>query len=280
MNISICITDDGHGCPPPVEKSDAVFDAAEKPRNDATGGQGLMLVRGLVGRELRGSSICVLGRKGERSPPWNFHSWRKNPRCWMGNAFSHKRVLVVEDDTLVGMGLKTTLEKMGHTVVGQAATAAEAEAMFRQHKPDMVLMDIRLDGADGIELAKKLLAERRCPTIIVSAYSDPELINRASAAGVFGYLIKPVIAEALAAQIEVAFERFVDHETVVKEKEALAQTLETRKLIERAKGIFMKRLNLDEQEAHRRLQLESQKRRVSLPELAKKIIESEELLGG
>src|SRR5688572_1833619 len=105
---------------------------------------------------------------------------------------SGQRVLVVEDDTLVGMGMKAQLEKLGHTVVGQAATAAEAVEAFAKTTPDLVLLDIRLDGDDGIELAQRLLKERRVPTIIVSAYSDRELIDRASSAGVFGYLVKPV----------------------------------------------------------------------------------------
>ncbi len=191
-----------------------------------------------------------------------------------------RRVLIVEDDTLVGMGLKAQLEKLGHVVVGQASTADEAIALYRQWQPDIVLMDIRLDSADGVELAGRLLKERRCPMIIVSAYSDKELVERASAAGVFGYLIKPVSGESLQAQIEVALLRFREQEQLVQQKHELEQTLENRKVIERAKGIFMKRLNLDEGEAHRRLQQESQRRRTSLPDLARKIIESEELLGG
>ncbi|HXE55887.1 MAG TPA: response regulator [Tepidisphaeraceae bacterium] len=193
---------------------------------------------------------------------------------------THRRVLIIEDDTLVGMGLRAQLEKLGHEVVAQAASAAEAEAMYREYQPDAVLVDIRLDDTDGIELARKLLAERPCPMVILSAYGDNELVERASAAGVFGYLIKPVTAEGLGAQIEVAVRRFQQQEQLIREKDALAQTLETRKLVERAKGIFMKRMNLDEPEAHRRLQLESQKRRMSLAELAKRVIESEELLGG
>jgi response regulator NasT len=116
--------------------------------------------------------------------------------------------------------------------------------------------------------------------VILSAYSEQQLIQRAGAAGVFGYLIKPVAIESLAAQIEVALRRFEEQEQVRQQKDELAATLETRKLVERAKGIFMRRLNLDEPEAHKRLQHESQKRRMSLGELAKKIIESEELLGG
>ena len=191
-----------------------------------------------------------------------------------------RRVLIVEDDTLVGLGLRSQLERFGHEVIAQAATAAAAIEIYRSQRPDVVLLDIRLGSDDGIALASQLLKERRCPMIILSAYSDRELIERASAAGVFGYLIKPASAESLQAQIEIASRRFLEHEKLTIEKEALAQTLETRKLVERAKGIFMKRLQLDEAEAHRRLQQESQRRRISLPDLAKRIIDSEELLGG
>lgn len=191
-----------------------------------------------------------------------------------------QRVLIVEDDTLVGLGLKANLERLGHDVVGQAATAEEALRLFREHKPTLVLLDIRLNGDDGLSLAGQLLKEQRVPTIVVSAYSDPELVRRAGSAGVFGYLIKPVSGEALAAQIEVAVKRFAEQEQLIAEKEALAQSLETRKLVERAKGIFMKRMGLSEADAHRRLQQESQRRRISLADLAKKVIESEDLLGG
>jgi AmiR/NasT family two-component response regulator len=191
-----------------------------------------------------------------------------------------RRVLIVEDDTLVGLGLRSQLEKFGHEVIAQASTASEAIALYRAHKPDVVLLDIRLGAEDGIDLATQLLKERRCPMLILSAYSERELVERATAAGVFGYLIKPVSGEALQAQMEVALHRFLEHEGLAREKESLAQTLETRKLVERAKGIFMKRMQLDEAEAHRRLQQESQRRRIGLAELAKRVIESEDLLGG
>jgi response regulator NasT len=190
------------------------------------------------------------------------------------------RVLIVEDDTLVGLGLRAQLEKLGHQVVGHVSIASEAKSIYREHQPDVVLMDIRLDGIDGIVLATELLAERRCPMVILSAYGDKELVERAGAAGVFGYLIKPVTIEGLQAQIEVAVRRFQAQEQLIAEKDSLTQTLETRKLVEKAKGIFMKRMKLDEAEAHRRLQQESQKRRISLAELAKRVIDSEQLLGG
>jgi response regulator NasT len=176
------------------------------------------------------------------------------------------------------MGLKANLEKIGCSVVGQASTEPEALALFRQHKPSIVLMDIRLDGADGIDLAAKLLAERHCAMVMVSAYSDAELIRRAGAVGIYGYLIKPASREALAAQIEVAVNRCKEHQQLLEQAQSLAENLEKRKLIEKAKGILMKRLKLDENTAHRTLQLECQKRRITITEFAKKVIESEEIM--
>jgi two-component system, response regulator PdtaR len=193
---------------------------------------------------------------------------------------SRRRVMIVEDDALVGMGLRKQLERLGHSVVAHAASAGEAVVLFESTSPDIVLMDIRLDGSDGIELAARLLAKRRVPMIIISAFSDRTLIERAGEVGVFGYLIKPISGESLAAQMEVAARRFAEHEQLAEQNRQLTQTLENRKLVERAKGIFMKRLSLDENEAHRRLQQESQKRRINVVELARKIIESEEMLGG
>lgn len=195
-------------------------------------------------------------------------------------AVGQLRVLIVEDETLVGMGLRDVLERMGHVVVAHADNADAARAEYRDEQPDLVLMDIRLGADDGIQLAAELQRVRRCPMIIVSAYGEQSLIERAGAAGVFGYLIKPVSIEGLQAQIEVAMLRFKEHERVRSEKDELATMLESRKLVERAKGIFMRRLGLDEPEAHKRLQQESQKRRMSIGDLAKRIIESEELLGG
>jgi response regulator NasT len=141
------------------------------------------------------------------------------------------------------------------------------------------MLDICLGEDDGLELAVILLEERRVPMIVLSAFSDQELINRASEVGVFGYLIKPASIEALAAQIEVAMQRFGDQEQLRSEKQQLTLALETRKLLDRSKGILMKRLSLDESQAHRWMQTESQKRRISVNELAKRVIDSDDLLG-
>ena len=195
-------------------------------------------------------------------------------------ATDHLRILIVEDESLVAMGLADQLVRMGHSVIGQAKSAADALDQFRRLEPDLMLVDVRLDGGDGIDLARQCLQIRRVTMIVISAFSDAELLRRAGEAGVFGYLIKPVEQGQLAAQLQVAVLRAREAEQLRLEKEQLVTSLETRKLVERAKGIFMRRLDLDEPEAHKRLQQESQKRRISLAELAKKIIESEELLGG
>src|SRR5688500_9290403 len=160
-------------------------------------------------------------------------------------ATGRMKVLIVEDETLVGMGIQDALTKMGHEVVGQAASQAEALEQFKKSQPDLVLIDIQLDGGDGIELAKEIAQVRRVPMLILSAFSDAELVRRAGEAGVFGYLIKPVEQRQLEAQLEVAVRRFREGEQLRLEKDQLAQNLETRKLVERAKGIFMRRLHLD-----------------------------------
>ncbi|MGA2497708.1 MAG: response regulator [Tepidisphaeraceae bacterium] len=189
------------------------------------------------------------------------------------------RVLIVEDESLVGMMLRQMLDRMGHTVLGQAANAVEAAELYRRHNPDLVLMDIRLAGSDGLEVARTLLEERPCPVVVVSAYSDKELIARAAAVGVFGYLVKPVNERELEAQIEVALRRFADQQAATMEIVRLERDLETRRLLDRAKGILMKRAKLTEDEAHRRLLQESQKRRIPLPQLCKTIIESDQVMG-
>jgi two-component system, response regulator PdtaR len=190
-----------------------------------------------------------------------------------------RRVMIVENETLVGMGLRSQLERLGHEVVGQVSGAADALIMHDERKPDLILVDIRLGADDGIDLAEQLIKMRRVPVLIVSAFGDKELVERAAAAGVFGYLIKPPTTPSLAAQIAVAVYRQKEQEALILENQTLAETLETRKLVEKAKGILMRRLKLDESEAHKRLQQESQKRRLGVADLARRLIDSEDIIG-
>jgi two-component system, response regulator PdtaR len=189
------------------------------------------------------------------------------------------RVLIVEDDTFVGGLIQASLERLGHSVVGQPSDESHSIELFRKLTPELVIMDIRLNDTDGIELTRTLLSERAVPVVIVSAFSDNELIQRAAAAGVFGYLIKPVNDRSLAAAITIAVGRFSETSALQSQNTELAVALETRKLVDRAKGILIKRLKLAEPDAHRRLQSEAQKRRITMSDMAKKVIESEELLG-
>jgi len=190
-----------------------------------------------------------------------------------------RRVLIVEDNSFIALGLRGDLEQLGHEVVGMAAGAEEARQLFRERAPNLLLMDVRLGADDGIELTRQLYAERACPVVIVSAFSDAELVARATEVGVFGYLVKPVAPDSLRVQIAVAVRRFDEAQRLEQENRGLLTRLESRKLIEKAKGVLMKRLNLDEETAHRRLQLESQKRRINIAECAKRVIESEKMLG-
>ena len=190
-----------------------------------------------------------------------------------------RQVLIVEDNSFIALGLRGDVEQLGHDVVGMAAGAEEARELFRARNPNLLLMDVRLGKDDGIELTRQLYAERACPVVIVSAFSDAELVARAAEVGVFGYLVKPVAPDALRVQIAVAVRRFEESQALLRENRELLARLESRKLIEKAKGVLMKRLNLDEEAAHRRLQLESQKRRINIAECAKRVIESEKMLG-
>jgi len=188
------------------------------------------------------------------------------------------RCLIVEDETLVAMGLHAHLQRLGHVVVAQASNASEAETLYRQQEPDLVLMDIRLNKDDGIAVATRLLQQRPCPIIIISAFDDQALVKRASDAGVFGYLTKPITPRVLAPQIQVAVQRFNDHRALTAQKEALETTLAQRKTIEKAKGLIMQSMHISEAEAHKYLQHESQRRRQNIHDVARLFVETPALL--
>jgi len=189
-------------------------------------------------------------------------------------------VLVVHRSASQRTSLPDQFARLGFTVVGEADNVQQALDLYLQHQPQVLVVDTQVEGEDAFDLAAKLTAIRRCVVIVVSAQSDAATVERAAGGGVFAYLVAPVTDESLAAALTVSLHRFADQDRLLKENQQLNQTLENRKLIERAKGIYMKHLGLGEPEAHRKLQQESQKRRMALVDLARKIIESEELLGG
>lgn len=186
-------------------------------------------------------------------------------------------VLLVEDETVVGGAIQALLRRLGHHVIGQAENERQALQMFEQGKPDLVLMDIKLKHDDGIQVVESLLAEKPVPVVVLSAYSDPEYVTRAAAVGVFGYLLKPASLHSLSAAITIAMSRFCEQHQLQQQHDELARTLASRKLVDRAKSILMNRLKLSESDAHRRLQLESQKRRVTIGDIAQRVIDSEDM---
>lgn len=182
------------------------------------------------------------------------------------------RVLIADDEGLRLLSLKRQLETMGHHVVGEASRGDEAVALACELKPDLAILDIKMPGLDGIEAAAAITAERPIPIILLTAFSEPELVARADAAGVMAYLIKPVGEENLLPAITLAVSRMREFKTLQAEVNDLKEALETRKVVERAKGILMERLGLTEVEAFRRLQRRSQDENKKLGEVAQAII--------
>ncbi|NPV52012.1 MAG: response regulator [Firmicutes bacterium] len=180
--------------------------------------------------------------------------------------FRRLKVLVAEDESLVAMGLKSALKRLGHEVIGQAFDGLEAVEMSKRLQPELVLMDINMPKLDGIEAAKLINEHNPIPVIIISGYSQADLISRATEAGVYGYLVKPVDKTDLAPAIDVAFGRF--EETL-----RFKRSLEERKLIERAKGVLMDKRGLRENEAMKYLERQSQNTNEKLAIVAKKILE-------
>ncbi len=184
------------------------------------------------------------------------------------------RVLIADDESIIRMDLREMLTNLGYLVVGEAPDARTAVNMAREIRPDVVIMDIRFEGddIDGIEAARILMEERVAPVLLLSAYSDRNLVQRAKEAGVMGYLLKPFREADLPPAIEVAMANFQQWLKLEQEARDLKEALETRKLVERAKGILMDRHGLSEAEAFRRIQKMSMDNRRPMKEIAQAII--------
>src|ERR1041385_9050990 len=165
------------------------------------------------------------------------------------------RALICEDAGVTVMQLRKALERAGYQVVGEAVEGQKAIEMAQQLKPDLVLMDINMPGPiDGITATREILSHQPVPIIMLTAYSDDEYVDAALDAGACAYLVKPITSEQLLPAIKTAMARFVDLQAALHEATDLKEALETRKLVERAKGILMKRKELEEADAFRMLQ--------------------------
>lgn len=182
------------------------------------------------------------------------------------------RVLIADDDPIIRLDLKQMLENLDYEVVAEAGDGQQALAAARDAKPDICILDVKMPVMDGIEAVSIITEESIAPTILLTAYSDKELVDRAKDAGVFAYLVKPFKPSDLPPAIEVARSRYEQNLQLNKEISSLEDKLETRKLIDRAKGILMEKDSINESEAYRRIQLQSMNLRKSMKEVAEAII--------
>jgi two-component system, response regulator PdtaR len=182
------------------------------------------------------------------------------------------RILLAEDETITRMDLREMLENLGYSVVGEAGDGVAAVNLARALKPDLVLMDIKMPEQDGISAAQTLAQERVTPVLLLTAYSDREFVDRAVDAGVMGYLVKPFAEAQRKPAIEVALERWREVRQIQHDLSQTQEMLETRKLVERAKGVLMDSQNLKEAEAFRRIQRLSMNSRKSMREVAEAIL--------
>src|SRR3954463_5270029 len=156
------------------------------------------------------------------------------------------RILVAEDETIIRLDLRDLLERSGHEVVAEARDGEEAVALAREHLPDLAILDVKMPRLDGIEAAKRILDERPIPIVMLTAYGQQELVNRAVEAGVFGYLVKPFRETDLLPAIATARARHEELAALREETESLSEALAARKAIERAKGLLMAKESLTE----------------------------------
>lgn len=185
---------------------------------------------------------------------------------------TNMRVLIADDDPIIRLDLKQMLENLGYEVVAEVPDGQQAVSAAREHKPDVCILDVKMPVMDGIEAVSIITEEAIAPTILLTAYSDRELVDRAKEAGVFAYLVKPFKPSDLPPAIEVARSRFEQNQYLNKEVGSLQEKLEARKLIDRAKGILMDEQKLSESEAYRRIQQQSMNLRKTMKEVAEAII--------
>ena len=188
------------------------------------------------------------------------------------------RILVADDESIRLLSLRKQLTALGHSVVAEASTGDEAVALAASARPDLAILDIKMPVVDGIEAAERITQARPIPIILLTAYDEAQLVERAAQANISAYLMKPVAEEDLLPAITLALARFRQFQALRQEVADLREALEARKTIERAKGILMRRLNLSEEEAFRRLQKQSQDSNRRLAQVAEAIVVADQFL--
>ncbi len=182
------------------------------------------------------------------------------------------RVIIADDESVIRADLREMLTNLNYLVIGDVGDGRSAVNLARELKPDVVIMDIKMPDMDGIEAAKAMTQEKIAPVLLLTAYAQRDLVDRAKEAGVVGYLVKPFREQEIVPAIEIALARFNEFRELEKEVGDLNETLETRKVVDRAKGILMDSQGLTEQEAFRKIQKMSMNTRKPMKEIAQAIV--------
>ena len=190
---------------------------------------------------------------------------------------SQSRVVIADDESLIRMDLRDMLTSLGYLVVGEASDGDSAVNLARELRPDLVIMDIKMPGTDGVTAAEVLTREKIAPVLLLTAYSQQELVDGAKEAGVVGYVVKPFREAELYPAIEIALARFREFRQMESEVGTLREALETRKVVERAKGVLMQTQGLSEAEAFRKIQRLSMNTRKSMKEIAEAVLLAREI---
>jgi two-component system, response regulator PdtaR len=184
-----------------------------------------------------------------------------------------RRVVIAEDEALIRLDLKEMLEEEGFTVVAEAGDGQEAVRLAAEHRPDVVVMDVKMPRLDGISAAEQIAAARTAPVVMLTAFSQADLVERASAAGVMAYVVKPFTKADLLPAIAVAASRYDETLALEREVADLRDRLETRKLVDRAKGVLQARDGMDESQAFRWIQRTAMDRRQSMRQVATAVVD-------
>ena len=182
------------------------------------------------------------------------------------------RVLIVDDESLIRMDLRDIIESCGHEVVAEGTNGVEALALCKKHKPDIILMDVKMPELDGIEAARQIGFHHEAPVVLLTSYSQQDLIDKARDSGVYGYLIKPVREEQLVPTLEMALGRYKSDAQLREKMAELEQSLEDRKIIQKGTGILMELYSISEVEAYNRIRTLSMNKQMSIIETCNLII--------
>jgi len=188
------------------------------------------------------------------------------------------KAVIAEDEQLTRTIIRARLEKLGHMVVAEAGDGLQAIEAARTHRPDVIIMDIKMPSMDGIESARAIMAEKPCAILFLSSFNEQELVEQAGDTGALAYLMKPFRKEDLGPALEMAVRRFRQMQSQTREIEDLKEALETRKIIERAKGILMDRHHMSEEEAFKRIHFQARNQNKKMREIAQSIITAADLI--